>query len=396
MRCGIDSAEVSRLEKLILDHDREGLLRFFSDEELEAATTSKGFSAQKLASRFAIKEACAKLFPKEVGLGILEPTDFSVTNGGYGEPKVQLSERAEVSANKHAISDISVSTTHTDQTATAIAIAQPSVLHSPWYGKLVYRLLPLRKAVVTQNLTRVFGDSLTSPQRQTIAERFYAHFVLSFLELFTFRLKGKEKLRKMIRIEGGDHLERALEKKRGVLILTGHFGNWEVATAAGLTDHPQFRNRFHFIRKPLKPEWFNRWIRSRFSKSGFGTLEKRDSLDEILDLLEANNIIVNVYDQFAIKSHGVPSEFFGHPAHSFKSVPALAQFSRAPVIPASSWREPDGTHVLSFESELELDTEGKTRDLIIKNSKLCNQALERIILRHPEQWIWMHKRWKPV
>ncbi len=396
MRCGIDSTDVSRLEKLIADHDRQGLSQFFSEEELKASEKGESFSAEKLASRFAVKEACAKLFPKEIGLGTIEPTDFSVSTGGYGEPAVQLSERAEAIANKHAISDISISTTHTPQTATAIAIAQPSDLRSPWYGKLVYRLIPLRKSVVTENLNRAFGDSLTAAQQQTIAERFYAHFLLCFLELFTFRLKSKRRLKNMIRIEGGEHLERALKQNRGALILTGHFGNWEVATTAGLSDNPQFRGRFHFIRKPLKPKWFNRWIRSRFQKSGFGTLEKEDSLDQILELLEANNIIVNVYDQFAIKSQGIPSEFFGHPAHTFKSVPALAQFSQAPVIPGSSWREPDGTHVLCFEPELKLLTEGRTRDLLIKNSKLCNQALERIILRHPEQWIWMHKRWKPV
>src|SRR5690606_12119847 len=118
------------------------------------------------------------------------------------------------------------------------------------------------------------------------------------------------------------------------------------------------------------------------------------SLDEILELLEQNQIVVSIFDQFTVRKYGIPSEFFGHPAHTFKSLAVLAQFTGAPVIPSSSWRERDGTHVLLFEAPVEIVTEGRTRDIISVNTKRFNEKLERIILRHPEQWIWMHKRWK--
>ena len=120
------------------------------------------------------------------------------------------------------------------------------------------------------------------------------------------------------------------------------------------------------------------------------------SLDEILELLENNAIIVSIFDQFTIRKFGVVSEFFGHPASTFKSLAILAQATGSPVIPASSWREKDGAHVLRFEEPIPFIEAEKSSEVIRRNTKNYNAALEKIILRHPEQWIWMHKRWKAL
>jgi len=87
-------------------------------------------------------------------------------------------------------------------------------------------------------------------------------------------------------------------------------------------------------------------------------------------------------------------DFLGHPAGTFKSLAILALSTGAPVIPACSWREPDGTHVLRFEDPLPLIECDDTNEAIRKNTQAYNAALERMLLRHPEQWIWMHRRWK--
>ncbi len=395
MRCGIDTVEISRMEKLLADHDREGLLRFFSEEELAYADSGKN-RAEKLAARFAAKEACAKLFPRETGLGQIEPIDFRVERGGHGEPLVRTSDRAEAVLNRYQVKEIALSMTHTESTATAIAVAQPQQIRAPWYGRLVYHLVPVRRAVVLENLERVFGTSLDDDQIKRIAQGFYGHFIRFFLEGFFFKFKTAKQKRAMVRIEGLENLSGALDRQKGVLLLTGHFGNWEVATVGAIGCHEDFFGRFHFIRRPLKPAFINRMVVKRFHRNGFGVIEKLGSLDEILELLEKNHLIVTPFDQFTIKRFGVPSEFFGHRAHTFKSLAVLAQFTEAPVVPSSCWREPDGTHVLRFDAPVEVVTEGRTRDIISTNTKRFNRALERIILRHPEQWIWMHKRWKTV
>ena len=395
MRNGIDTVEISRIEKLLADLDTEGLRRFFSEEELADAGGGGG-RAQKLAARFAAKEACCKLFPKEICLGTIEPHDFSLSRDGYGQPHVVPSERARAVMNRHRVAAISVSTTHTETSATAVASIEPSTMAVPWYGKLIYRVLPLRRRVVMENLRRVYGDTLTDRRITEIAQAFYGHLVKFLGEFVRLAFMSDVKKEKFVRIEGIEHLAAAREQGKGVLLLAGHFGNWEVSTVAGMSQFKQYRGHLHFIRRPLKPQWFNDLVMKRFQKAGFGTLEKTGSLDEILALLEENRIIVSIFDQFTVRKYGIQSEFFGHPAHTFKSLAVLAQFTGAPVIPSSSWREPDGTHVLLFEPPVEVLTEGRTKDILSKNTKRFNEALERIILRHPEQWIWMHKRWKQV
>lgn len=395
MRNGIDTVEISRIEKLLADLDTEGLRRFFSEEEIADAGNGSA-RAQKLAARFAAKEACCKLFPKEICLGTIEPHDFSLSRDGYGQPHVVPSERARAVMNRHRVGAISVSTTHTETSATAVASIEPAAMAVPWYGKLIYHVLPLRRRVVMENLRRVYGDTLTDRRIAEIAQAFYGHLVKFLGEFVRLAFMSDAKKAQYVRIEGIEHLAAAREQGKGVLLLAGHFGNWEVSTVAGMSQFKQYHGHLHFIRRPLKPQWFNDLVMRRFRKAGFGTLEKTGSLDEILALLEDNRIIVSIFDQFTVRKYGIQSEFFGHPAHTFKSLAVLAQFTGAPVIPSSSWREPDGTHVLLFEPPVEVLTEGRTKDILSKNTKRFNETLERIILRHPEQWIWMHKRWKKV
>jgi KDO2-lipid IV(A) lauroyltransferase len=199
-----------------------------------------------------------------------------------------------------------------------------------------------------------------------------------------------------IRVENMESPIRAHQRGKGLLFLTGHFGNWEVATVAGINQFTQYRGLFHFVRRPLKPRWFNDFVTRRFQRAGFGSLDKRGSLDRILDLLASGAIIVYVFDQHAGKRDGIPVDFFGQPANTFKSLAILALSTGAPVIPASSWREPDGNHVLRFEDPLPLIECEDVGEAIRRNTRAYNAALERMLLRHPEQWIWMHRRWKAM
>jgi KDO2-lipid IV(A) lauroyltransferase len=187
---------------------------------------------------------------------------------------------------------------------------------------------------------------------------------------------------------------RASEAGKGILVLVGHFGNWEAASVAGIGQFPEYRNRFHFVRRPLKPAILNEFVNRRFKRAGFGSISKRGSLDTILELLSQGAAIVFVFDQHAGKRDGVIVDFFGHPAGTFKSLAILALSTKAPVIPTSSWRQPDGTHVLRFEDPLPLIESEDTNEAIRLNTRAYNAALERLLLRHPEQWIWMHRRWK--
>ena len=394
-RCGIDTVEVARIEKLLADTPPEGLQDFFSAQELADAGQGAGRAAS-LAARFAAKEACCKLFPRETGQGPIESTDFSVRRDAYGAPQVVATPQAQAVIDRHRLGTIRLSLTHSETSASAVAMAERRETKVQWFGKMFYHLFPYRRKLVMENFRRVFGDTLPEEEILRLAQAYYAHYLRFIIEFIRLPLMSARKKKAFIRVENIESPLGVYDKGKGLIMLTGHFGNWEVSTVAGIAQYPQFKGLFHFVRRPLKPEWLNRWITRRFHRAGFGTLAKRGSLDEVLNLLEKGLAIVYVFDQFAVKKEGVVVDFFGHPASTFKSPALLALSTGAPVIPSCSWREPDGTHVLRFEDPLPLIHCEDAGEAIRQNTRAYNAALERMMLRHPELWIWMHRRWKPV
>jgi len=154
------------------------------------------------------------------------------------------------------------------------------------------------------------------------------------------------------------------------------------------------RGRFHFVRRPIKPRWLDAWVTRRFDRAGFGVIGKRGSLDAIVERLEAGDVVVFPFDQFAARPDGIDVELFGRPVGTFRSLAILALATGAPVMPAASWREPDGSHVLRFEAPLPPLDHEDTNEAIRRNTREYNAALETLILRHPEQWWWVHRRFR--
>lgn len=393
-RCGVDTVDISRIERLLAETPAEDLGKLFSAQELRDAGDGPGRAAS-LAARFAAKEACVKLFAREAALGLVGPADFSVTRDGYGAPAIELGEAAQTALWRNRLRSISVSLSHDRTQATAVALAQPDRAEPSRAARWLYRLLPLRRKVVIDNLRRVYGDVVDDAEIERLAQAHYGHLGRLLWEFLWFPWLPESRRRSMVRVENLEALMAAHERGRGVLILTGHFGNFEVATAAGLAQYPQAQGRFHFVRRPIRPAWLDALVTRRFRKAGFGVLPKRGGLDAILDRLAAGDIVVFPFDQHAGRKDGVLAEFFGHPAGTFRSLAVIALTTGAPLVPASSWREPGGQHVLRFENELPPVEHADANEAILLNTRAYNRALERMIVRRPEQWWWVHRRWKP-
>ncbi|MDE2209636.1 MAG: 4'-phosphopantetheinyl transferase superfamily protein [Betaproteobacteria bacterium] len=393
LRCGIDSVEIARIDRLLAETPPADLAKIFSPGELADAGDGPGRSAS-LAARYAAKEACVKLFPAELAAGRVEPADFSVTRDGYGAPAIECGSRAQALLDRARLAGIAVSLTHDRSSASAVALALPATTEVPLAGRVLFHLLPFRRDVITGNLRRVFGAAVPPPEIDRLAQAHYAHLWRLIVEFVRFRWLSAERRRALVRVENLDGFFRALGAGRGVLVLTGHFGNWEVATVAGIQNYPESRGRFHFVRRPIKPRWLDALVTRRFNRSGFGVIGKRGSLDRIVTLLEGGGVVVFPFDQYADGSDGIDVEFFGTPAGTFKSLAIIALATGAPVLPACAWREPDGTHVLRFEDPVAAVDDVDTSEAIRRTTRAYNAALERMILRHPEQWWWVHRRWK--
>jgi len=392
-RCGIDSVAIERIERLLRETPASGLTQFFTAQELADAGHGPG-RAESLAARFAAKEACAKLFPRELALGLITPTDFSVVRDGYGAPQVVASADAEAVLGRHRIGAITLSLTHDRTSASAVALAQPAPIVPSAVGRFLFRFVPLRRKVVLANLERVFGATLSKDEIARLAAAHYGHLWHLAGEFLRFRFLSQARKLAQVRVENVEAFVRAYEQGKGVLVLTGHLGNWEVATIAAIGQFPHMHGKFHFVRRAIKPQWLDRLVTRRFNRAGFGVFGKRGSLDAMLERLARNEVIVFPFDQHAGPPDGIAVELFGHPAWTFKSLAIIALATGAPVVPATGWREPGGGHVLRFEEPLAPIEHENTSEAIRLNTRAYNRALERLILRHPEQWYWVHRRWK--
>jgi KDO2-lipid IV(A) lauroyltransferase len=422
-RCGIDSVAIARIARLLEGADRAALLHMFAPVEVDdaggdgagarggsdreardggdgSATAAAGAHTQgtrarlaTLAGRFAAKEACAKLFPRELGLGAIAPTDFAIARNAYGAPELLVTPKLEQLLARHRLARIEVSITHDDTHASAVALGVPVDAQAPLAGRLLHALVPIRRRIVHENLRHVFG-AVTERDVRRLAQAHYAHLWRLAAELVRFRFLSPAQTRALVRVENLGAFVDAFTAGKGVLVLTGHFGNWEVATVAGIASYPEVNGRFHFVRRPIKPRWLDALVTARFRRAGFGVLGKRGSLDDILARLEAGDVVVFPFDQFAHRPDGIDVEFFGQPVGTFKSLAVLALATGAAVVPAASWREPDGTHVLRFEPALAHVDHPDTSEAIRRATRSYNAALEALVLRHPEQWWWMHRRFR--
>lgn len=263
-------------------------------------------------------------------------------------------------------------------------------------GKFFYYCLPYRLAVIKKNIAQVFSEQLTLAEQSHLAKAFYSHLLTSIKEMIQLRFLSEKQLCERVDVVGYERLLAVADQGRGVLVLTGHFGNWEFAPLGGILNFKQFQGQFHFIRRTLGSKTLERILFRRYFKAGLNVIPKKDSLQQVCDVLEKNHAVVFVLDQHASLANrdGIAAEFFGKKAGTYRSLASFSRHTGVPVIPAAGYRLPNGRHVLEFHEPIVWKDYPTTQESVYQNTLAYNQALERIVLAHPEQWLWLHKRWK--
>ncbi|KTD61061.1 lysophospholipid acyltransferase family protein [Legionella shakespearei] len=263
-------------------------------------------------------------------------------------------------------------------------------------GRFIYRFLPYRKRLVLKNIDQVYKDQLTDSQKQHLAKSYYSHLAKSIKEIIQMRFMSEKKLRDSVEVIGHEKMLAVVAEQKGVLVVTGHFGNWEVAPLGGVLNFKEFKGQFHFIRRTLRFKPIERLVFKSYYKAGLNVIPKANSLEQVRVAMENNHAVIFVLDQHAslVNRDGIAVEFFGKKAGTYRSIATLSRYTGVPVIPAAGYRLPNGKHVLEFHDPIPWQDYESTQESLYRNTLAYNQALERIILAHPEQWNWMHKRWK--
>ncbi len=257
------------------------------------------------------------------------------------------------------------------------------------FARLWYISDSKHRKIAIQNLTLAFGDVKTPKEIQILAKKsFYNISLIPFEIGWNYRL-GLSDLKEHFEIRGLHHIQDALAKGKGVLCLTAHIGNWElipvVAAIANFTACILYRP-LDFL--PLDVFFIR--LRSRF---GAQLIPKTGSMTKIFKQLKTGNVIAFLMDQNVDWYEGVFVDFFNHRACTSKGLSLIALKTKAPVVPVFMVRE-NNDYIIEFGQELKLIQTGDLTNDIEANTMRYNQTIEEIIRRYPDQWFWVHNRWK--
>jgi KDO2-lipid IV(A) lauroyltransferase len=253
-----------------------------------------------------------------------------------------------------------------------------------YYARLLDRWVPRLRRVAERNLVLALPE-LDAAGRSAIIDGVFRSIARLLVGLARFPSIGPHNLDLWIRIEGAEHVDAALRQGRGVLFATAHLGNWELsAFAHGLASGPM-----SILVRPLDNPMIDRLVERRRGLRGNRVIFKKDFARSILKALAGNDKVGILIDQNASIESGVFVDFFGVPACAGVGFAKIAAHSGAAVIPAYAlWVEDEGRYVLRFNPPVEI-TGDAARD-----TATLHAGLEAAIRAYPDQWLWIHRRWK--
>ncbi len=224
---------------------------------------------------------------------------------------------------------------------------------------------------------------------EQLARRCFHNMGKNLMEFMQLPGTSPEQIHRLVTFEGREHIDRALAQGEGAIILTAHFGNWELLGASILANGYTIRG----ITRQLRSKRLDAIVSTYREKVGWQGIDRDRSVREALRCLRRNELIAILAD-VDTRTQGIFVDFFGRPAYTPYGPVALALKTGAAILPTFIIRQPDDSHRAVVEAPLSLQQSGdKEQDLLV-NTQRFTKVIESYIRRYPEQWIWMHERWK--
>jgi len=256
-------------------------------------------------------------------------------------------------------------------------------------GRLLADLDPRHVAIAAENLRQAFPH-WDEPRRLRTARAVYAHFGQTLLDILWMAQQPRERLLDLIVEEGRENADRVRAAGRGVVYVTGHFGNWEFyGVAFGWLGEP-----VGVVARPLDNPALEARLTAFRTRSGNTVISKRRALQDILRLLHQGAGVAILVDQNVQEQDGIFVEFFGRPAATTTVAAALAVKTGCALLPVHCEVRPDGRYKFVYGRPLEWTTTGNRQDDIARLTQELTTVIEGWVRERPEQWLWMHRRWK--
>lgn len=258
-------------------------------------------------------------------------------------------------------------------------------------ARLFYRVDRRHRLVAIDNLREAFGDRYDADERAAIVRGVYRHFCRVLMEILQIpRVLSETTWRKRIRLVGHERILDRLLDGGPLIMLTGHFGNWELAGYLfGVFGFPP-----NSVARTLDNPHLDRFLRSFRERTGQKLVDKNTGYEEMLSILKNGGVLSFLADQDA-GSRGLFVDFFGRPASTHKAIALLAIEYQAPIVVGYARRIGDDFfYEVGCEEIIDPNELTGTADDVRIVTQRFTTALERVVRRDPDQYLWLHRRWK--
>ena len=257
-------------------------------------------------------------------------------------------------------------------------------------GLIVYLLFGRLRRVGMRNLALAFPD-MNHRDRRRILRGTYVSLGRQLAEVCLFPRYTRENVSEIVVYEGFENFERAYARRKGVLFLTAHLGAWELsAFAHSLQGHP-----LAIVMRSLDNPRVDRLIQSYRTLHGNRTVDKDDFVRGLLAAMRDGETVGILMDTNMTPPQGVFVDFFGIPACTASGLARIALRTDAAVVPAFTvWDSKLRKYTLRFDPAIELVRTGDDQADIIANTAKFTRIIEEYVRRYPDQWLWVHRRWK--
>lgn len=256
-------------------------------------------------------------------------------------------------------------------------------------GRAAFYLLPEYRQLAIYNLTSVFGREKSAAEIRDIARRVFENLGRNAAELISFPKVNASNVDRFVTAQNMEAIDRSFGNGLGTLILTAHLGNWEITGAyLRLKNYPGVA-----IGKRIYFDKYDKFLNDLRKSQDVNIIYRDSSPKALLRILKDNKIVGVVADQDVDSVEGVFVDFFGRPAYTPVGPALLAMMTGASLIPVFAVR--DGLrHRFIVEKPIELADTGDRKADIVTNTQKWSLVVESYIRKYPDQWVWIHRRWK--
>jgi len=255
-------------------------------------------------------------------------------------------------------------------------------------GVTAYSVLPRYRRVALDNLRIALGEEKPDAELKTICRCMYVNLIKNIYEFLLFPRLSRNEIKSMTTLDG-EILRKYTAAGNGLVILTAHLGNWELLGARIVAEGFNLT----VIGKDQRDKMINRLLLYLRTSTGVKNVPKgKGVFTPIMEALRGNEIVGLLADQNA-GPDGLFVDFFGTPASTFTGPAVFASKTGAPILPAFCIRQSDNSHEVVFFEPI-LTTRGANEELVEKYTQQYTKCIENIVEKYPEQWLWLHKRWK--